>query len=226
MRLQGRLDALEKVRDGLSGLPRPLKRILFIGFDVAALFGVLWLSFAIRLAPPYAPPGPAHVALMLLAPLIAVPVFIRLGLYRAVIRYLPERALWTMIQAMLLATVLWVLVLFVAEVLRIAVFPRTVPLFYFVFGTLLVAGSRFLAKAMLSLPERNMGHSRGVVIYGAGPTGTQLAEALRNSSRNYVVAFLDDDRSLWGRDVAGIRVYPPMKLEELIRNRGVVEVVL
>ena len=220
------MDALEKVRDGLSGLPRPLKRILFIGFDVAALFGVLWLSFAIRLAPPYAPPGPAHVALMLLAPLIAVPVFIRLGLYRAVIRYLPERALWTMIQAMLLATVLWVLVLFVAEVLRIAVFPRTVPLFYFVFGTLLVAGSRFLAKAMLSLPERNMGHSRGVVIYGAGPTGTQLAEALRNSSRNYVVAFLDDDRSLWGRDVAGIRVYPPMKLEELIRNRGVVEVVL
>ena len=194
------MDALEKVRDGLSSLPRPLKRGLFIVFDMVALFGVLWLSFAIRLAPPYAPPDPAHVVLMLLAPMIAVPVFIRLGLYRAVIRYLPERALWTMIQAMLIATILWVVVLFGAELSRIAVFPRTVLLFYFLFGTLLVAGSRFLAKALLSLPERNMGHARGVVIYGAGSAGTQLAEALRNGSRNYVVAFLDDDRGLWGRD--------------------------
>src|SRR6218665_3899624 len=149
----GRMDTLEKVRDGLSSLPRALKRSLFIVFDMAALFGVLWLSFVIRLAPPYAPPGPAHIALMLLAPVIAVPVFIRLGLYRAVIRYLPERALWTMIQATLLATILWVVVLFGAEVLRIAVFPRTVPLSYFVFGTLLVAGSRFLTKALLQLPE-------------------------------------------------------------------------
>ncbi len=220
------MDTLEKVRDGLSSLPRVLKRSVFIVFDMAALFGVLWLSFSTRLAPPYAPPGPAHIGLMLLAPVIAVPVFIRLGLYRAVIRYLPERALWTMIQAMLLATIIWVAVLFVAEATRFAVFPRTVPLFYFVFGTLIVAGSRFLTKSLLSLPERNLGRARGLVIYGAGSAGTELAEALRNTSRNYVVAFLDDDRSLWGRDVAGIRVYPPAKLEELIRNRGVHEVVL
>lgn len=220
------MDTLEKVRDGLSGLPRALKRGLFITFDMLALFGVLWMSFAIRLAPPYAPPGPNHIWLMLLAPLIAVPVFIRLGLYRAVIRYLPERALWTMIQAMFIATLVWLGVLFIAETLRFAVFPRTVPLFYFVFGTLIVAGSRFLLKGLLQLPERNIGRSRGIVIYGAGAAGTELAEALHNTSRNYVVAFLDDDRSLWGRDVAGIRVYPPAKLEELIRNRGVHEVVL
>lgn len=220
------MDTLEKVRDALGSLPRALKRSLFIVFDMVALFGVLWLSFAIRLAPPYAPPGPAHIALMLLAPVIAVPVFIRLGLYRAVIRYLPERALWTMIQAMLIATLVWVVVLFAAEWARLAVFPRTVPLFYFVFGTLIVAGSRFLTKSLLSLPERNIGRARGLVIYGAGAAGTELAQALRNSSRNYVAAFLDDDRSLWGRDVAGIRVYPPQKLEELIRNRGVHEVVL
>ncbi|WP_332702047.1 nucleoside-diphosphate sugar epimerase/dehydratase, partial [Devosia sp.] len=52
-------------------------------------------------------------------------------------------------------------------------------LFYFIFGTVIVAGSRFLAKALLWLPERNVGHTGGVVIYGAGSAGTQLAEALR-----------------------------------------------
>ena len=50
-----------------------------------------------------------------------------------------------------------------------------------------------------------MGQAAGVVIYGAGTAGSQLAEALRAQRRNYVAAFLDDDRSLWGRDVGGVR---------------------
>lgn len=216
---------LSKLRDGLSGLPRRWKQAILIGFDTLALLGVLWLSFTIRLGGSFTPTD-AHLLLMLLAPVLAVPVFIRLGLYRAVIRYLPERALWTIIQAMMLATLLWVFALFLAEATRLAIFPRTVPLFYFIFGTVVVAGSRFLAKALLWLPERQVGRGGGVVIYGAGAAGTQLAEALRAHRASYVVAFLDDDRNLWGRDVAGIRVDPPGKLGELIRNRGVSEVIL
>jgi FlaA1/EpsC-like NDP-sugar epimerase len=216
---------LNKVRDGLSGLPRRWKQAILIGFDTFALLGVLWLSFAIRLGGAFTPTM-SHILLMLLAPILAVPVFIRLGLYRAVIRYLPERALWTIIQAMMLATLLWVFALFLAEATRLATFPRTVPLFYFIFGTVVVAGSRFLAKALLWLPERQVGPGGGVVIYGAGSAGTQLAEALRAHRASSVVAFVDDDSSLWGRDVAGIRVDPPSKLGELIGNRGVSEVIL
>jgi len=216
---------LNKVRDGLSGLPRRWKQAILIGFDMLALLGVLWLSFAIRLGGTFTPTM-SHILLMLLAPILAVPVFIRMGLYRAVIRYLPERALWTIIQAMMLATLLWVFALFLAEATRLATFPRTVPLFYFIFGTVIVAGSRFLAKALLWLPERNLRHGGGVVIYGAGSAGTQLAEALRAHRASSVVAFVDDDQSLWGRDVAGIRVDPPTRLGELISNRGVSEVIL
>lgn len=216
---------LNKVRDGLSGLPRRFKQAILIAFDTLALLGVLWLSFTIRLGGPFTP-MPAHLLLMLLAPAVAIPVFVRLGLYRAVIRYLPERALWTIIQAMMLATLFWVFALFLAEATRLAVFPRTVPFFYFIFGTVIIAGSRFLAKALLWLPERSVGQRGGVVIYGAGSAGTQLAEALRAQRASHVVAFLDDDESLWGRDVAGVRVYPPAKLDELIRNRGVHEVIL
>ena len=219
------MDTLSLVRDRLSGLPRHWKRFLLIGFDVLALLGVLWLSFTLRLGNPFTP-EPPHIALMLLAPVLAIPVFIRLGLYRAVIRYLPERALWTIIQAMMLATLFWVAALFLAEATRLAVFPRTVPFFYFIFGTVVIAGSRFLGKSLLWLPERTLGPAGGVVIYGAGSAGTQLAEALRAQRKNYVVAFLDDDRTLWGRDVAGIRVHPPGNIENLIRNRGVHEVIL
>ena len=216
---------LSEVRDRLSGLSRGTKRTILIGFDVVALLVALWLSFTIRLGGSFSPIS-YHWLLMLAAPLIAIPVFVRMGLYRAVIRYLPERAFLTVIQAMTLATLLWVVALYFAEATRFAVFPRTVPLFYFIFGTLLIGGARFLAKALLSLPERSIGRESGVVIYGAGTAGTQLAEALRTQGRNYVAAFLDDDASLWGRDVAGYRVYPPDGLGELVRNRGVREVIL
>lgn len=221
----GDLMTLNKVRDGLSGLPRRWKQAILIAFDTLALLGVLWLSFTIRLGGPFTPTT-AHILLMLLAPVVAIPVFIRLGLYRAVIRYLPERALWTIIQAMLLATLFWVFALFLAEATRLAIFPRTVPLFYFIFGTVVVAGSRFIAKALLWRPERGVGQAGGVVIYGAGSAGTQLAEALRAQRASYVVAFLDDDELLWGRDVAGVPVEPPSKLGELIARRGVREVIL
>ncbi len=216
---------LSKVRDRLSGLSRGAKRAILIGFDVLALFVALWLSFTIRLGGSFSPTW-YHWLLMVAAPFIAIPVFVRMGLYRAVIRYLPERAFITVIQAMTLATLLWVVALYFAEATRFAVFPRTVPLFYFIFGTLMIGGARYIAKALLSLPEQSLGRGSGVVIYGAGRSGTQLAEALRTQGRNYVAAFIDDDPSLWGRDVAGYRVYPPDGLAELVRNRGVREVIL
>ncbi len=216
---------LSEVRDRLSGLSRGTKRAILIAFDIVALFVALWLSFTIRLGGSFSPTG-YHWLLMAAAPFIAIPVFVRMGLYRAVIRYLPERAFLTVIQAMTLATLLWVVALYFAEATRFAVFPRTVPFFYFIFGTLVIGGARYIAKAMLSLPERNIGREAGVVIYGAGTAGTQLAEALRTQGRNYVAAFLDEDPSLWGRDVAGYRVYPPDGLGDLVRNLGVHEVIL
>jgi FlaA1/EpsC-like NDP-sugar epimerase len=219
------MDVLGQVRDRVSGLSRANKRFLMIAFDVIALLCVLWLSFFVRLGGSFTPNG-QHVLLMLLAPVLAIPVFVRHGLYRAVIRYLPDRALFTIIQAMLLATLLWVAALFLAEATRWAVFPRTVPFFYFSFGTVVIAGSRFLAKSLLWLPERQVGRSGGVVIYGAGQAGTQLAGALSGQGGAYVAGFLDDDPSLWGRDMMGVRVFPPDQLPELVKNRGVAEVIV
>jgi len=66
---------------------------------------------------------------MLAALVVALPVFVRLGLYRAAIRYLPERAIWTVLRAMTLATLIWVGILFLAEVSRFGTVPRSIPLF-------------------------------------------------------------------------------------------------
>lgn len=95
---------LEQFRDRLNRVPRRWKSLILVAFDAVALIAVLWLSYQLRLGGTFQP-TPAQWVLILLAPAVALPIFLRLGLYRAVIRYLPERAIWTMVGAMLLATI-------------------------------------------------------------------------------------------------------------------------
>ena len=217
----------EVVRNRLNSLPRVRKSLILVAFDALALVGVLWLSYQLRLGADFRPTT-AQLTLMALAPAVALPIFLRFGLYRAVIRYLPERAIWTILQAMTLATLAWVFVLFLAEATRFGVLPRTIPIFYFLLGTIVIGGSRFAAKTLLWVPplgKRASGASQ-VAIYGAGEAGRQLAAALRAHGAANVAAFIDDDKGLHGRDVMGVRVHAPERLEALIKDFGVQEVIV
>jgi len=215
---------LKQFRDRLNLVPRRIKSLILVAFDAVALVVVLWLSYQLRLGGSFEPTS-AQWIIMLVAPVVALPIFLRLGLYRAVIRYLPERAIWTIVWAMMLATLAWVFVLFIAEVSRFAVLPRTVPVIYFLLGVIVVAGSRFAAKYLL-YPVQKGPPARPVLVYGAGESGRQLAATLAGQGDSLVIGFLDDDKNLHGRDVSGLRVYPPSKLPDLIADLGVKEVVL
>ncbi|ODT77402.1 MAG: capsular biosynthesis protein [Pelagibacterium sp. SCN 64-44] len=209
----------------LQAMPRRGKRAILIGFDVVALFAAAWLSYVLRLGTGFTPSA-NQFAMMAAAPVVAMPIFLRFGLYRAVIRYLPDRAIWTVIKAMTLATLAWMALLFLAEMSRLGTMPRTVPLLYWALGIVMVGGSRFLAKAMLWAPMHRGHKGREVAIYGAGSAGTQLAAALRQEGLQYVAGFIDDDRRLHGRDVSGVRVYGPQQIPYLIENFDIKEIIV
>lgn len=194
-------------------------------FDFLALLLVIWLAYSLRLGSPFKP-NPIEFGLMLLAPAICVPIFIRYGLYRAVIRYLSDRAAMTIFKAMALSTLIWVCVLFLVEVSRLGSMPRSVPISFLLGGTIVMVGSRFLAKRLLWSPLRNMYKAGEVIIYGAGQAGIELSMALRNQGSRYVAGFIDDDPALQNRDVAGLRVYSPRQIDYLVENFGAQEVII
>lgn len=210
----------------VRNMSRIWKRVILVVFDTVALAFALSASFALRYGLWNPPNTLDQLLIIMTGPLVAIPIFIRLGLYRAVIRYLPERAMWTILQAVTLSTVCWVLVVFLSEMAGRGVVPRSVPLLYWAISFLLIGGSRFLAKRLLWASAGAKFRENPIVIYGAGETGVQLAYAIRRDSSQYVLAFVDDNASLHGRDVAGIRVYPPSSLPTLISQYGVKEVVL
>ena len=65
-----------------------------------------------------------------------------------------------------------------------------------------------------------------VLIYGAGTTGTQLAQALRSHEGIDPVAFVDDNTSLQGMTLVGLPVFQPAGIAELVSQRQIHRVLL
>jgi len=214
---------LQKFRSILLGLPRRWKRSILVGFDILVLAGSLWISFSLRYDRWAIPDSVDEWAILFSAPLIAIPIFLRMGLYRAVVRYLPERALWTMLYAITLSVLLWVLVAFLSQMAGRGVVPRSVPIIYWALVSIAIIGSRFTAKWLFWPTSRKL-LLPAVAIYGAGEAGTQLALSLKSS--HFIAGFIDDDVTLHRREVAGFRVHPPSHLPTLVRDFGVKQVIL
>lgn len=209
---------------------RRSKAFILIGADVCFAVLSLWAAFSLRWGVFYVPKGDEWY-LFAVAPIIAVPIFVKLGLYRAIIRYIEVRALWTIIQAVTFYALVFAFVLYESGIKGI---PRTVSPLNWLNMMLLVGSSRFFARWWLgeiyfSLSgPLNQADSRkkNVVIYGAGRAGVQLASALAHGREFRPVAFIDDDELLHKQKVNGLRIYPRSALSYLIERHKVSDVLL
>jgi FlaA1/EpsC-like NDP-sugar epimerase len=216
---------LENFRQSISMMPRRYKQLILVLFDMVALIFAVWLSYLLRFSAFFIP-NSEQALLMVAAPLIGLPVFVRFGLYRSVIRYLPDKAIWTMIQAVTVSVILWVCLAFLTLMTGAEGVPRAIPFLYWVLSIGTICGSRFAAKWLLWSPLREQLMERQCLIFGAGDAGRQLANALRSQNEVFVAGFVDDDKSLHGMDILGIRVYPTAQIETLIDNFGINEMIV
>ncbi|MBK3866187.1 NAD-dependent epimerase/dehydratase family protein [Pseudomonas stutzeri] len=223
------------LRDRLLGLPRRYKRLLQVLADVILVWISLWLAFVVRLGSfdPIEPLG-GHAWLFALAPVLAIPLFIRIGMYRAVMRYLGNDALITIAKAVTFSSLLLALAIYWYRDAP-ALVPRSLVFNYWWISLMLLGGLRLLLRqyvlgdwyaGMLAVPfGRDDGLTR-VAIYGAGAAGNQLAAALRMGRAMRPVAFIDDDGDLANRVIAGLKVYKPRYIDQMIGDTGASEVLL
>lgn len=209
----------------IAALPRGTKKLLFVCFDIAALIALLWLSFSLRLNHFFIP-NLEQALLMLAAPLIALPVFVRMGLYRSVLRYLPERAIWTIFSAVTIATLAWVSLVFLTQMTGLAGVPRSVALLYWSLSILAIAGSRFGSKWLVWAHPAPPANVLRTLIYGTGNPAMQLVNALTSSRERDVIGFISEDPGLKGMDMLGLRVYSVSDLETVVGNFDVDEIIV
>ena len=132
--------------DLLINLSRRNKKLVMLGVDSVLSVLVLLASFSIRLENLFLPDGDLIWA-VLGAPIIAIPVFVRFGLYSSVIRYIGFKALWAVVQAASLYALLWGTIGFMA---RIDGIPRSVVLINWILVIVALGGSRMTARWLLS----------------------------------------------------------------------------
>lgn len=146
--------------------------------------------------------------------------FTRLGLYRAVVRFLGGQALRAVVTGVFVSG----LVFFISSRFLGFIYPLSSILNFMFLSLIFVGGSRLLVRAVVHAKARKSNHK--VLIYGAGASGRQLLLALENSVEYRAAAFIDDDPSLHGVMIKDVRVYPPEDIEFVLNRYSISRVLL
>jgi FlaA1/EpsC-like NDP-sugar epimerase len=206
----------------LLNLSRRQKQFIAVTVDSALLAFAFWCAVAIRFET-FIPPLEAYIWMTLAAPLAAVPIFIRLGLYRAVIRFVEDRVVYVVLSGVSLSVLgLGALVAF----FHVQGFSRGVLIIYWLLANSYVGASRFLARSYFLGVERRRDGGRRAAIYGAGRTGTQLVYALRAGHEYLPLLYVDDNTELQNTELAGLRVYSPEELPALVDAKAIEEILV
>lgn len=180
-------------------------------------------------------PVRTHPWLFFSAPLIAIPLFIRFGMYRAVMRYFGNDALIAIIKAVSLSALLLAVVVFWYSNHQTVV-PRSIIFNYWWLSMVIIGGLRlcmrqyfmgdwFTGGQHIPFTNRDDGLTK-VAVYGAGVAGNQLVAALRLGKVMRPVAFIDDDASIADRSISGLQVYKPKHIQQMIDETGAQEILL
>lgn len=227
--MTGKFHAMRKLIVTLAtpmlSLPRPIKRFVALLADFSFCILSTWLAYYLRLGE-FVSLSDVAVAAVIASVGIALPIFIVFGLYRAIFRYSGWPAMLAVAQAVGLYGLVYAS-LFTA--MSFPGVPRTVGIIQPILLLLFVGASRAVASILLGDQYRSIlknSKKPNALIYGAGRSGRQLANAMANSQEMRVVGFLDDDCRLHGQLLNGCPIYNPDQLMTLAPALKISDVLL
>lgn len=205
----------------LLTLSRPLKRVISIFADSLFIFTAYWGAFYTRLGESANfIPSTQHWYVLVCLVIFTVLIYIKSGLYRAILRYMNTNAVLVVGVAALISSLSLVSFSYYFK----AFLPRSVPIIYFTYVIALSGGARMMMRAYVN--RLNMSNKEAVIIYGAGAAGRQLTNLVRQSEEYKVAAFIDDKRNLQGSIIQGVAVFGRSAIEKLQEKYGVNKVLL
>ena len=216
---------LRRLAVPVLAIPRPVKRGFVLALDAGLCVLTVWLAFYLRLGM-FVPLSGASVWPALASVILALPIFITSGLYRAIFRYSGLPAMVAVARAMLLYGLVFAGIFTFYGVQDV---PRTIGLIQPLLLLVFVGASRAAARVWLGgLYHQHLRKAAmpQALIYGAGSAGRQLASAMANSPEIRVVGYLDDDDRLHGHVLNGLPIHNPADLAEILAETPITDVLL
>ncbi len=200
-------------------------RLETIDISVIAEFSTNSISQKLGLSEPRVSQIPDILWIIGFSIVLSTIIFIRIGLYRAVMRFIGYKA----ILVILFGTFFLCFVTFCLLLLADATYSLSVIILTWVFLLLSVGGSRITMRYLFFrayLKQRRSPDPTGVLIYGAGSCGQDFARHIEGNPNLFLVGFLDDDKTKHSREIDGLRVFNPEFLESIIKRYAISEILL
>jgi len=203
--------------------------------DYVLLLLALLGSFYIRLGYFYLPSSDL-IWMIAIAPIFALIIFTYFGLYHSLIRYIGFQAIFTVLKAITLYSLILTLAVFT---ISMDGFPRSIVFIYWTLSVLVISGVRVIASYILNPNIKfsfydfmfkndyvSLNIGRRALIYGAGDAGVQLAAAFKQSKEYCIVGFIDDSKGLQGCQISGLNIYSFDSINKLIGMFKVEEILI
>jgi len=203
----------------LLGLPRAIKRLISVIADMFFLISSLFAAYFLTQHQERTDIPEIALAFAITLP-VTLFIFTKLGLYRAVIRYIGQHALGAVLTGIVSSAFVLALLFGLFKVHD----KGNLIFVYAILALVSSGGLRLLAR--MFLVQRNNGHKERVLIYGAGSSGRQLAQALINGEQYHPIVFVDDDTTLHRSTILGVPVGAPTQITSLIKSHNISRILL
>jgi FlaA1/EpsC-like NDP-sugar epimerase len=215
---------LKIIRNILLASPRLIKQSLAVLSDVVICAVAVQLAMDLRMET-HVSWSFQHTWMFVLGLALFLPIFIAMGLYRAIFRFAGLQVIFSLNKAMTLYAFLYASVF---TVLGIEQVPRSVGLLQPLIFGLGIVSSRLFVRYWLGGIGRNnlLSGTPNALIYGAGSAGRQLAGGLLPSSDVRVIGYVDDDDRLHGHNLNGLNIYGPKDLASIVERKQVTQIFL
>ncbi|MGR5127593.1 polysaccharide biosynthesis protein [Photobacterium swingsii] len=199
---------------------RPKKRLISVFIDSLAVAIAFWAALAVRYGSfDFIVSSRLYYTCFVLI-VVSIIIFYRLGLYRAILRYLTFHSLLVVFIGSAFSAAS---LTFLSFYFQVGV-PRTIPIIYCAFLSIFCGGFRLIARVLIAQGYKK--NQESVLIYGAGSAGRQLALALRTSEQYRVISFIDNDKTLNDTIIQGLQVHSTSKAKSLIEKYSVNKILL
>ncbi|MGV3468673.1 polysaccharide biosynthesis protein [Limnobacter sp.] len=193
--------------------------------DAALGLAATWLAFSLRIDGMHVPHGNEWIPYWF-GPLLALPIFIHFGLYRAIFRYTDLAAIKQILKAVAVYAAIYTTVVLA---FYIPPNPRSIGVLQPFILSAFIVGVRMFARFWLlssTIDPRLRVLRRRLLIVGAGDEAVQLANALKGSPEYIQIGFVTSDEQLVGRNMAGHRVFALSGLRTVVENYEVSDLVI
>ncbi len=157
-------------------------------------------------------------------------IFFIFGIHRGLVRYTSTQDSQRILKANLSTTLIFIGI----SALRATIwnttylFPSSIILMEFIISLMFLIGSRFAIKLWYIETVKSVEINERVLIFGAGAMGLIAKRTIENDNRiqQKIIGFLDNNRSLVGNRIDGIKVFDAGQLDYLLTQLRIEKVIV